>query len=173
MTTIVDLMNRIEAEQRSMAAAVAPALAMQKRMLAIGSYAQSLAEVLAALGATWPPPAPAAVIVRERPEPVIKPKAPADWLGMLEQALEADKKAAEQALALIVKHAPTDAAALRAELLELEDYERKWLKVKGRVTPQAFVKRERNKSRAEHYRLLDRLKEVRLLLSALGADETQ
>lgn len=173
MTSIVDLVNRIEAEQRSIAAAMAPALAMQKSILATGSYAQSLAEVLAALGATWPPPAPAAVIVRERPKPVIKDKPPADLLSMLDQALEADKKVAKPALALIAKHMGADAAALRAELLELEEYERRWLKVKGRVTPQAFVKREKGKSRAEHYRLLDRLKEVRLLLSELGANETK
>lgn len=166
-------MRRIEEEFRTMR----PYLVLPP----IGADVTGMADLLTAraditglydAGLLLPParPAPAAS-ERQEPKPLIKPTAPADLLSMLEQALAADKKVAKQALALIAKHTGADEAALRAELLELEEYERKWFKKKGNVTPEAFVKRERNKSRAEHYRLLDRLKEVRLLLSALSDPE--
>lgn len=166
---LIESMQPTEAESRMLAALKPPAALAG--LLAMPAHHSFLAPTVYGVGVPASlPAAPAPAKPREQPEPPAKPIAPADWRGLLEQALKADKNAEKQALALIVKHAGPDEGALRAELIELEEYERKWLKVKGKVTPEAFAKDKKSISRAGHYRLLDRLKEVRLLLSALSSE---
>lgn len=147
---------------------MAPAAAVAERV-------QRFGELVAALGATWPTAeqqaAPARVIVRE-PDPERKKIAVSDLLPMLKQALEDDRKARDQVLALVgeVTGLP-EKAKLLAELHDLEAYERRWKEKKGKVTPEAFAKDKIGKGRNTHYRRLKRLEEVRLLLSAI--DETK